>query len=143
MSISMRINKILYFRNDDAWRLEHESMTQEPGGSLLLINGEEFIFDTPVDGIALTPDGSYLFYCPLSGFLLHKLPTAKAQIKDEAGNIGKHISLVGKKISQTDGMLFGHRGLYYGALQSNSIYKWDYLKDMVREKALLKVKLCI
>ena len=88
-------------------------------------------------------DGSYLFYCPLSGFLLYKLPTAKAQIKDEAGNIGKHISLVGKKISQTDGMLFGHRGLYYGALQSNSIYKWDYLKDMVREKALLKVKLCI
>ena len=79
MSISMRINKILYFRNDDAWRLEHGSMTQEPGGSLLLINGEEFIFDTPVDGIALTPDGSYLFYCPLSGFLLHKLPTAKAR----------------------------------------------------------------
>ena len=75
--------KILYFRKDSSWRLEHESMTQEPGGSTMVINGEEFIFDTPVDGIGLTPDGSYLFYCPLrplSGFLLYRLPTEIAQV---------------------------------------------------------------
>ena len=68
------------FRNDDSWRLEHESMVQKPEGAQIIINGEEFMFETPVDGIALSPDGLYLFYCPLSGFLLYKLPTKIAQV---------------------------------------------------------------
>jgi hypothetical protein len=49
-----------------------------------------------------------------------------------ANEIGRYVSLVGEKLSQTDGMMFGHNALYFGAMQLNSIYKWDFIKDMVR-----------
>ena len=57
-------------------------MAPNPEGTQFTINGEEFTFDTPVDGIALTPDGLHLYFCPLSGFLLYRLPTSVAQVEN-------------------------------------------------------------
>ena len=46
-------------------RLEHVSMQPEPENVNLTIGGSTYLFDTPVDGIALSPDKTLLHYSAL------------------------------------------------------------------------------
>ena len=46
-------------------RLEHISMQPEPQNINLTIGGGTYLFNAPVDGIALSPDKTLLHYCAL------------------------------------------------------------------------------
>ncbi len=55
-------------------------MNPNPAYANFEINGEKFELSTPVDGIALTPDGEYIFYTPLTGKLVYRIPTVAAKV---------------------------------------------------------------
>eukprot|EP00494_Astrolonche_serrata_P028906 UN29173 len=40
------------------------------------IEGEDYTINTPIDGIALTPDVSRLYWCPMTGYTIYSVDTA-------------------------------------------------------------------
>ena len=66
------------FRNKEMIRFwTDQSTLAEDGGNIFEISGVSYDFGyIPTDGIALSSDGSLLFYCPLSGFTLYSIPTS-------------------------------------------------------------------
>ena len=65
------------------------------------------------------------------------MPSADARNPDDV-NLDDVIRDLGPKVSQTDGMVMGHKGIYFGALSDNAIYMWEYKTDMERQDATLE-----
>lgn len=81
-----------------------------------------------VDGIALTPDGTRILYCPLQGV---KLWSIDAQLLGTYGasesTLAATITFLGNKPDISDGLAFDCEGtLWFGGLQTNSLYRWKY-----------------
>lgn len=76
------------------------------------------------DGIALTPDHSYLYYKPLTDNRLYRIKTALLrQFKISDDVLNKNVEDLGR-VTTTDGMIFDKQGnLYVGDLEKNSILK--------------------
>ena len=91
----------------------------EPG-ALFSINGYEITPNTAMDGIAITPDREYLYFCALSTFKLYRIPTDKVRYStNESSN---YIEYLGDRSSQMDGMTFSDKSiLYYGSMSGSSI----------------------
>ena len=124
--------------NDVSHRLEHDSMKSEPDGANVTINGEHYDYSgSPTDGIALSPDKSQLYWCPLGGVHLWQMPSADARSPDGV-NLDEVIRDLGPKVSLTDGMIMGHKGIYFGAMGFNAVYMWDYKSDMDSQGATLE-----
>lgn len=89
-------------------------------GSPWRVNGEQF--RVHIDGIALNPKGSYLYYQALTGRTLYRVPTdALRNPKIASKDLGKRVE---KFISTfpVDGMFFGIDGkLYLSSLEDSSI----------------------
>jgi sugar lactone lactonase YvrE len=76
------------------------------------------------DGIALSPDGGTLYYCPLSSRRLYSVPTAK--LRDATlseADLAREVKDLGPK-PVVDGMAMDDKGrLYMGALEHNAIMR--------------------
>jgi len=111
------------FQTKKSWSIQdHDSMNPEPGKTSIHINGGNFSFNTPIDGIAMTPSFDFVFFCPLGATSLYQIPTTSLRKQSKEG-----IKLVGQKRSQTDGMVFSlNNRLFYGSLEENAVYSWEY-----------------
>lgn len=120
---------IIYnFEKRSAKTYANPSMLIEPGsGDVLTINGHEYSIKVAIDGIAMAPDFKYLYFCPLSGFNLYQVSTS-AMTAATGTNTTKP-RLVGRKVSQSGGIGFGSKRLYYGAMGMNAVYYWDIEAD--------------
>ncbi|XP_071090602.1 protein yellow-like [Haliotis cracherodii] len=117
------------FRRDKSYTFAHRSMLAESGPATLIdYDHAQFETHTPIDGIALSPDFRYLYYCSLASMKLFRVPTSV--LAQENDNIGTSVKDLGSKVSQTGGMMAGSKSLFYGALGLNAVYKWDFTKDM-------------
>ncbi len=67
--------------SDLSWRVEHRTMHPDPSAVDITILDTRFFFNTPSDGIALSPDGSDLFYTPLASYDLFSVPTSVLQVR--------------------------------------------------------------
>ncbi|CAH1800558.1 unnamed protein product [Owenia fusiformis] len=121
------------YNTDRSHSIKHISMGYEPDAILFTINNKNYTLRTTMDGIALSPDRSSIFYCALAGFSLYSISTKIAN--DPNGNHGDAIRKVGVKVSQSDGLVAGYNNLYYGVLGLNGLYKWEISKDM-REQSV-------
>ena len=89
----------------------------------------------PMDGIALTPDGSRLYYTTLGGLDVYSVDAAAARDFDADdgtyfANLDASIVKHGDKTDATDGMAFTCDGeLIYGALTMASVYSWTASED--------------
>lgn len=104
------------------------------------MDGKTYDISVPVDGIALSPDGQYLFYTPLGGVKLYQLKTsAVREVGHGAGTTPATLPVreLGEKPSQTNGMVMGYKRLYFGSLSLNAIHVWEYKKDMISQHAAL------
>lgn len=83
------------------------------------------------NGIALTPDDSYLYYKPLSDHNLYRIPTADLQDTTLDPNVlGARVENLGT-YTTTDGMVFDQSGnLYLGDLEQHRIVKLDQNLNM-------------
>ncbi|XP_046570101.1 major royal jelly protein 3-like [Haliotis rubra] len=117
------------FRKDKSYTFSDKSMAAEQGSATTIdFDHTKFVSHTPINGIALSPDHRYLYYCPLSTFKLYRVPTSV--LANENADISRSVKNLGNKVSQTGGMIAGSKSLYYGALNSNAVYKWDFTKDI-------------
>ena len=84
--------------------------------------------DAPVkinsDGIALTPDGAYLYYKPLTDNKLYRIQTKYLRNENlSAAQLGSKVEYLGK-FTTTDGMIFDKNGnLYLGDVEHYRIMK--------------------
>jgi hypothetical protein len=89
--------------------------------SEITINGQTFDFLFGVNGIALSPTFNYVYYCSLGSKKLWQVPTWVLRNKD--ANFTANRRFVGSKKSNSDVLMFGHRALYYAALEHDAIYR--------------------
>ena len=93
----------------------------------LHVNGTKVYNNTPmmtgVDGIALSCDGSTLFYCPLSGRIIYSIFTSDIDKAIEKGNDNDIKIYSGYKKEASDGILSSsQKNLYMTGIESGSIY---------------------
>ncbi|MFD2937349.1 L-dopachrome tautomerase-related protein [Spirosoma flavum] len=76
------------------------------------------------DGIAMTPDGNYLYYKPLSDNKLYRIKTDNLRNTAlSATALATHVEDLGK-VASTDGMIIDNRGnLYMGDDQAYTLYR--------------------
>ncbi|CAG5121554.1 unnamed protein product [Candidula unifasciata] len=111
------------FTTNNSWSFSHSASMSYDEDSVLSINGQTFNFTQGINGIALSPTFNYVYYSALGSKKLWQIPTWVLRDKD-ADFVG-NLRLVGRKKSNSDALLFGHRGLYYAALGYNAIYRYD------------------
>ncbi|XP_055887866.1 major royal jelly protein 2-like [Biomphalaria glabrata] len=113
---------------------QHPSMNADPGaGSDITVNGRVYTLRIPIDGLAISPDFNFVYYCALGSKDLYQVPTSV--LRDPRLDFGAHVRFVGAKVSQTGGMTYATNNLYYGALGGNAVYKWEILNDRLRQSA--------
>ncbi|CAG5119025.1 unnamed protein product [Candidula unifasciata] len=108
--------------------VHHSSMDADPGlGSDITVNGQTFKLVTPIDGLAMSADFQYLYFCPLGSRDLYQVPSDIVRYPGE--DFANSVRFVGSKISQTGGMTYATNNLFYGALTRNGVYRWEVSKD--------------
>lgn len=121
------------FETRSAYKIEHDSMKHEvDDDSVINITGKLYKMPVPIDGIAMSPDFDYVYYCVLGGYKLYQVPTSALRKRDSV--FDSAVRLVGKKVSQSDGIVHGSRRIYYGALSLNAVYYWDIEHDTGDQK---------
>lgn len=111
----------------------HPSMDADPGaGSDITVNGKVYRLPIPIDGLAISPDFNYVYYCALGSKDLYQVPSRV--LRDPSLDFASHVRYVGAKVSQTGGMVFASNNLYFGALGENAVYRWEVARDKVMQR---------
>lgn len=117
------------FQTETGHYIQDPTMRPEgDGGDTIRINSKDYSFAMGIDGIAISPDFRFVYYCPLAGFGLYQIPTSTLRSAQKPENTG--IRRVGKRITQSGGIATGSRHLYYTALGLSGVYFWDAQTDM-------------
>uniref|UniRef100_A0A0B6ZHW7 Bee-milk protein n=1 Tax=Arion vulgaris TaxID=1028688 RepID=A0A0B6ZHW7_9EUPU len=106
--------------------VQHSSMDYDEDSNIT-VNGKTYTLKTPIDGLAMSADFQYVYYCALGSKKLYQVPARVLRSKDQ--NFAGNVRYVGPKISQTGGMTCTSDNLYYGALTRNGVYRWEMIKD--------------
>lgn len=114
-------------RNNTSWKVRHDSMKAKPEAVRFMISKTPINMPIAVDGIALSPASDadrQVYYSPLSSFHLYSIPTSV--LKANASNVDGDVKELGRKNSQTDGMMMSAKGvLYFGLLADDAVAMWD------------------
>ncbi|KAK7092017.1 hypothetical protein V1264_009628 [Littorina saxatilis] len=81
----------------------------------------------PIDGIAMSPDFKYVYYCPLDGLGTFQIATSVLRNKDAA--FSQHVRSVGQRVGKTGGITYGQRSIFYGLLFKNGVQRWMVEED--------------
>lgn len=113
---------VLDLKTGKARRLLDDHHSVKPETDYLMCNGYKWESSVHSDGIALTPDGEFLYYIALSSHTLYRIPTA--MLNDErldAERLETYVEEV-MAVPATDGMSFDDQGnLWMGGLENNAI----------------------
>lgn len=74
----------------------------------------------PVDGIAMSSDFRYVYYCTLSSKALYAVPTHV--LRDKSADFHGNRVFVGNRTDGSDGLAFGQKSLFFGGLDNNAVY---------------------
>ncbi|XP_034940147.1 protein yellow-like [Chelonus insularis] len=114
-------------RENKSWKIRHDSMKAQSEAVGFTVARTWVRTPTAVDGIALSPVDAperYVYYSPLSSFHLYAVLTSA--LKNNTDKIDRYISDIGRKSSQTDGMMMSATGvLYFGLLADDAVGMWD------------------
>ncbi|EFN84825.1 protein yellow [Harpegnathos saltator] len=114
-------------KNNTSWKVRHDSMKAKSEAVSFMVAKTHVILPVHVDGIALSPASSmdrHVYYSPLSSFHLYSIPVSA--LKNNATNIDHYVKELGRKNSQTDGMVMSAKSvLYFGLLADDAISMWD------------------
>ncbi|XP_043785343.1 protein yellow-like [Apis laboriosa] len=114
-------------RNNTSWKVRHDSMKAKHEAVKFMISKTPINIPVPIDGIALSPASSndrQIYYSPLSSFYLYSIPTSV--LKNNESNVDSYVKELGRKNSQTDGMMMSAKGvLYFGLLADDAVAMWD------------------
>jgi sugar lactone lactonase YvrE len=107
-------------------RVLHSHYSTKAEGISLVIEGNEFVLDVHVDGIALDPEREYVYYQALGSRNLYRI--GSRWLRDETlreEDLGKMVEFVGTT-GAADGIAFGRDGkLYLSSIEHNAIRRYD------------------
>ncbi|XP_057323338.1 protein yellow-like [Microplitis mediator] len=110
-----------------SWKIRHDSMKPKSEAIGFSVARTWITSPIPIDGIALSPvdvPQRYVYYSPLSAFNLYAIPTSV--LKNNTQNVDSFVRDIGRKSSQTDGMMMSATGvLYFGLLADDAVAMWD------------------
>ncbi|XP_063925781.1 protein yellow-like [Zophobas morio] len=138
---------IVYSRKQNrAWKLRDRTMFDEEDSSAFTVGNLTFRRLAPLDGIALSPSQSrnkLLFYSPLAGMNLYSIKTKvlKNEKLINSGDWRRAIKVVGKKQSQSDGLIMDHKGnLFYTLPPLYGVGTWNINSDFATSKIVTEDK---
>lgn len=121
---------IVYWANTGRFRRFTAPSTAAVPGFSFTMAGVMYMASTPSDGIALTPDMSRVFYCPLSSTSLYSVDATilrDESLTVEAWNSALRGSVLdhGRRPGPSDGLTFDSSGtLFFGGLNTTTLYSW-------------------
>jgi sugar lactone lactonase YvrE len=110
------------------------SYNGEPFLPIYAVNGIRQQWLIGADGIAISPDGEWLYYTPLAARTWYRVPTALLRVPSSgpgstptaAWQARRSVEFLGRLPSHADGFESDTNGLVYlTAPETNSIYTWD------------------
>ncbi|XP_069114662.1 protein yellow-like [Argopecten irradians] len=107
-------------KKDTSYFFKHSSMEFEPGTETIHVGQNYMITTANIDGISISFDFRFLYFCAMNGYSLYRVSTA--QLRNQSAVFSAE--RIGRKTYLTDGMVFTDRALYFGGLTTNSVYKW-------------------
>ncbi|XP_036144705.1 protein yellow-like [Monomorium pharaonis] len=114
-------------KDNNSWKVRHDSMKAKPETKSFMVANTRLKNPIDVDGIALSPASNrdrQVYYSPLFSFHLYSVPASV--LKNNVTNIDQYVKELGRKFSQTDGMMMSATGvLYFGLLADDAIATWD------------------
>lgn len=113
------------FTRNEARRFDGPSLHPDPNMNIN-INGRDFNFPLPSDGIALSDDFQTVYYCEISRQILWSVPThALSNWSMNSNEIGTYVINVGTK-GFSDGMTHDDQGrLVFGNQAESAVYMWN------------------
>lgn len=114
-------------QNDHSYAFAHASMKPVPLYADITIGDVTNTYSPlGINGIAMSSDLQYVYYCPLAGIALYRIPTSilrnNGSTDSDFSNEVKH---VGNKDVQSDGIYYSQKNdLYYSTLGLRSVMKW-------------------
>lgn len=109
-----------------SWRSRRYSgaSTKNEPDYVMVVDGSYYgkrIFTTPVDGIALSEDGKYVYYCAVQGTRLYRLPAELLRAsRASQEEVDAAVECLGEK-PPSDGIMAWNGTVYYGALPECSL----------------------
>ncbi len=123
------------WKQDRSRRWDHSSFQGDPDGRIT-VNGVTYSTQSPLDGIALSPDMKHVYYCSFSTPMLYRVPTSVLSdfvLSDAA--LDAVVETVGKK-GYSDGLVFSRAGtLYFGSNEDDALLAWN--SSLVLSDALI------
>ncbi|KAL3831776.1 hypothetical protein ACJMK2_023483 [Sinanodonta woodiana] len=118
---------------DSSYFFHHmESMAPVMQYSNVTIAQEVVRVITGINGIAISPNFTHVYYSAVAGIHVYQIPTSV--LRDSKGSVrfGDAVRQIGSKPSQGEGMIISKTGnMYFSALSENAIYKWDFINDSI------------
>lgn len=127
------------YKNNQSQRFEDVTMKYDKKGSIAtqfdIANYTIPNMTFAMDGIALTPTRDYIIYCPLSSYKLYLISTY-----DILNNIHDNITLLGTRLSQSDGITLSNTSsLYFGSFHQTAVYKTDdWINNDLNQQILIQ-----
>ncbi|KAK9891523.1 hypothetical protein WA026_014760 [Henosepilachna vigintioctopunctata] len=128
-----------------AWKLRDPSMFGEPEAVGFVVNGIKSNNLSPINGIALSPEGSCsektLFYCAQSSLKFYSINTKilKNESLCQTDQWRNNVTLVGKKQAQSGGLMMDNKGnLFYTLLPLYGIGEWNINKPISSSKVIYR-----
>ncbi|XP_069111214.1 protein yellow-like [Argopecten irradians] len=125
---SSQASLIVYDRDrDSSYFFKHPSMEVEAGAESILVNGNNLTTRVHINGIAMSYDFRFVYYCALNAYWMYKIPTYV--LRNQSATFT--VETVGRKNDLTGGMVATDKALYYGSLTRNAVNKWPVSPNSV------------
>ena len=114
-------------KNDHSYAFRHASMKPVPLYANITIGDVTNAYSPlGINGIAMSSDLKNVYYCPLAGIALYRIPTSILRNNGSTNSdFRKGVKHVGNKDVQGDGMYYSQKNdLYYSTLGLRSVKKW-------------------
>ena len=120
-------------KNNTSWKIRHRYMWAESEEAMnIIVNNTHVKRPTNVDGIALSSASSknrMVYYTPLAAFCLYSIPTSVLK-NGKGNNVDKFVKNLGRRTSQTDGMMMSSNGvLYFGLFGEDAVAFWNTTQE--------------
>ena len=106
----------------------HASFERNMMYSNITINGVSEMVPLSINGIAISDDFTYVYYCPMASQTLYRVPTSA--LRNSTTDMNTAVQTLGSKDIQSDGLYFGKgSSLFYSTLGQNGVYRWDTITN--------------
>ncbi|XP_005106534.2 uncharacterized protein LOC101857356 [Aplysia californica] len=133
MTDTMTRSLVVYDFSHKSWVYKDPVSMGTDNDQDITIHGIIYPVDVGVGGIAMSPHFQLplLLFCRIQEVVSRQVHTWV--LRTPGNDFVSTTRLVGSKKSQGGGMVFGHKGLFFGALEYDAVYKRDMEADVISQ----------